>query len=127
MDRPALEEPAPGKPSNGDVGLGSPHQLTDMDNPLQIPGQHQPHGRLRDNARPPIDRAVGLAHLPVQPGQTQYPVDPPQDVVVGHQVTERTGNESVVRAGVSWCAARGDNPDFGNVAGVRVQAPRRGT
>ena len=64
-----------------------------MNDAEQEARQHQAQRRLRSDARAPVVGAVQLGYHIVQPAQVEDPIDPNQDVVVGDQVTQRTGKE----------------------------------
>jgi hypothetical protein len=78
------------EPANGQVDLCLAHQPPVMDDAEQEPGQHQPHRDLGVDAGPAIVGAVKIGDLVAQPAQVQHPIYPGQDVVVGHELPERS-------------------------------------
>src|SRR3954468_17489885 len=83
------------EPADRDIDLRLAHQLAVMHNAEQQARQHQPHGHFRIDARPAILGTIKLRNLLTQPREIEDPVDPGEDVIVGHQLPKRTGHEQL--------------------------------
>ena len=66
-----------------------------MHDPEQEPGQHQADRHLRIDPRPAVVTTVNVGDLAAQPGEIQIAIDPDQDVIVGHELAERAGDEQL--------------------------------
>ena len=66
-----------------------------MDDAQTEPRQHEPHRRLRVDARPADAGRVELGHLIMQPAEVEPPLDAGQHVIVGDEVPKRAAHEEL--------------------------------
>ena len=87
--------PKAGEPADGKVDLRFAHQPTIMHDPEQKARKHQAERCLGIYPRPADIRGIELGHLPAQPAEIENPVDAGENVVVGHEVSERSADEEL--------------------------------
>ena len=93
MVRQTLVQPVADDPPDRDVGLSFPHQPAVVHDAEQKAGEHQPHRHLRIDARTAVVRAVAVRHFLAQPPKVENTIHAGQDMILGHQLIERAGNE----------------------------------
>ena len=90
-----LVQPVADEPANRDVYLRFAHQSAIVHDPEQQAGKHQPKGHLRVDPWPAVVGAIAIRNLFAQPAEVENPIDPRQDVILGHQLLQRPGNEQL--------------------------------
>src|SRR5215207_4470166 len=95
MVREHLVERVAHEPADGDVDLRFAHQPPIMDKPEQEACEHQPNCHLRVDPRPPVVGAVEIRHLIPQPREIEHTIDTGEDVIVGNELTQGSGDEEL--------------------------------
>lgn len=88
-----ITEPVAGKPADGQIALRLPRQRPVVHDAEKKAREHQADGGLRGNARATALRIIAVRDRLTQPAQVQDGMHPLQDMVVGNELHQGTGEK----------------------------------
>ena len=88
-----LMQPVADEPPDRDVDPSFPHQPAVVHDAKQKAGEHQTYRHLRIDTRTAVVPAVAIRHFLAQPPKVEHTIHPGQNMILGHQLIERPGNE----------------------------------